>query len=782
MRIRIVFTASALALSLGFFCGRLAAQSIAFPSIAIGEWREHLPWQRAVSVTQSDTKIYFATEWAVVEIDKADRSPRFLTKVEGLSDVGMNFIRFNPGANVLLLAYTNSNLDLWYPATGAVINLPFIQKNVNISGDKTIYDVAFEDKNAYLACGFGILKLNLETAEVEYTVFTGLPIRAISVYENNLYAGTEEGIYRLPNDDINPADFSRWRLLGAAEGLPQGHTILDMAVFEGKLFLGLEKALCRYDGLTLDTLGTHPVHQVTFLSTEGAGLVIGWRKDFDGRIQYLGPGATEPYDIHWACASLVPYYAVEDGARKFWFADANDDFRYFDDIQGKCDRFRYNSPHTEAVSEIAIANGNVYVSTPGYDVNLSPLFNRAGLYILNADGTWKRFNGETNPELKDGFCDRDYWRVTPHPYEDKFYVSSFVGGLVEAREGGAQTQCYTQYNSVLQNAGVSGANRTAIGGTAFDALGNLWICNYDAVAPIAVLKTDGTMRNFSGAPVSNLLQVVIDNNGYKWFVVGFNGGVIVYDSGDDLDNPADDRYRLLTTANSVLPSNTVYSIAVDLDGDVWIGTQQGTVSFECGSNVFDTDCKGSRRIVNVDGFNGYLLENEEIRAIAVDGANRKWFGTATGIFVQSASGEVQEARLTSTNSPLFDNSIIDMAIDPLTGEVWIGTFKGLISYRAEATLGGKINNPKPYAYPNPVRPDYDGPIAIYGLATDANVKITDVAGNLMYEGKALGGQAVWNGRDYLGRRPASGVYLIFATSSELFDNPDAVIAKVVILN
>lgn len=757
-------------------------QTVDFPSIGIGQWQQHLPWQRAVSVSQSATKIYYASEWALVEIDKADRAPRFLTKVEGLSDVGMNFIRFNPETNILLIAYSNSNLDLWRAADGTVVNLPFIQKNVNISGDKKIYDAVFDGKFAYLACGFGILKLNLEAAEVEYTVFTDLPIRSIALYGNNLHAGTDDGIYRLPKDDINPADFSRWRLLGTLENVPQGHSVQALRSWGDYLYVGMEKALCRYNSFSWDTLATQPVQEVTFLSSEGAGLVIGWRKNFDGRVQYLAPGASQPYDIHWPCESFVPLYTVEDGSKRFWMADANDDFRFYDDNQGKCDRFRFNSPYTHDIAEIAVARGQVFMSTPGQDVNLNPVYSRNGVYILGTDRQWSRFFGGSNPELQNGDCDKSLWRVTPHPTENKFYAGSFVGGLVEAIEGGQQTKCYTQYNSILQNAGASGTLRTAIGGMTFDEAGNLWLSNYDAVAPIAVLKADGTLRNFSGAPTSNLLQVAVDRNGYKWFVTAFNGGILVYDSGDDIDSPADDRYKLFTTANSVLPSNTVYSVAVDLDGDVWVGTQQGTVSFECGSNVFDANCKGSRRIINVDGFNGYLLENEEIRCIAVDGANRKWFGTATGVFVQSASGEVQEAHFTSTNSPLFDNAILDIAIDPSTGEVWIGTAKGLISYRGEATVGGKFNTPKPYAYPNPVRPDYHGPIAIYGLASNANVKITDVAGNLVFEGKALGGQAVWDGRDYLGRRAASGVYLIFATSSELFENPDAVIAKVVILN
>ncbi|MBK9338373.1 MAG: hypothetical protein IPM98_18255 [Lewinellaceae bacterium] len=762
--------------------GKITAQSVNFPSLAIGEWRQHLPWQRAVSVSQSDTKVYFATEWSVVEIDKADRSPHFLTKVEGLSDVGMNFIRFNKPANTLLLTYTNSNMDLWRAADGSVINLPFIAKNTNIIGDKKIYDVAFEGENAYLACGFGIIKLNMAAAEVTFTTFTDLPVRSIAIYQNNLYAGTEEGIYRLPSDDLNPADFSRWRLLGDMEGMPRGHTALAMQPFGDKLFIGLEQALCRYDGAVLDTVATNPTRDVIFLSTEGAGLVVGWKKDFNGSVQYLVSATAQPYDIHWACESFGPRYAVEDGSRKFWMADGNDDFRFYDDNLGQCDRFRFNSPYTEAISEIAVGNGKVLVGTPGFDATLNPLYNRAGVYLLDTDKQWKRFHEGSNPELVPSNSHVDHWRVVTHPFQDKFYVGSFWGGLVEATQAGVPATVFHQSNSILQNAGASGTNRTALGGLAFDDAGNLWISNYGAQAPIAVLKADGTLRNFAGAPANNLMQVAVDRNGYKWFVVAFNGGVLVYDSGNDLDDPGDDRYRLLTTANSVLPTNTVNCIVVDLDGDVWIGTQQGTVSFQCGSNVFDNSCRGTRRIVTVDDFNGYLLENEAIRTIAVDGANRKWFGTTNGIFVQSAGGDTQEARFTSTNSPLLDNTVLDIEIDPVTGEVWIGTNKGLISYRGEATAGGLINSLKPFAYPNPVRPDYDGPIAIYGLAGDANVKITDVSGNLVYEGKALGGQAVWNGRDYLGRRAASGVYLVFATSSRLFENPDAVIAKVVILN
>ena len=758
-----------------------------FPPLKIGEWRQHLPWQRAVSVTQSESKVYYGTEWAVVELDKDERTPNFITKVEGLSDVGINLLRYNPAVNVLIVSYTNSNLDLYYPADGSVLNLPFIQKNPNVIGDKRIYDAFFDDKTAYLACGFGMLKFDLEAAEAEYTVFTDMVVNSVALYGGYLWLGTEEGLFRLAANDENPADFGRWQAVGAAEGFPAGEPVHALNVWNNQLYLGIGNTLLQYDGGAPVEIASNAPRQVKYLSSDGAGLMIGWYNPNNfgiGTVEYLESNGNRS-EIHWPCQAEFPLYGIESGNQQFWFADQNDGFRVYNRNLGQCDNFSFNSPFRHITSEIAIGNDRVYLATPGAKSNLSPLFEfRSGVYIFE-NNEWSRFYGETNPEIKPFDCDKDMWRVIAHPTEtDKFYVGSFIGGLIEADASGDDALCYNKSNSILRDAGAAGASRTAIGGMAFDQDDNLWISNYSSSAPIAVKKADGTWANFPAAPANPLLQVAVDQSGYKWFVIAFNAGLLVYDSGADIDDPSDDRYKIITTANSVLPTNTINCVTVDLDGDVWVGTQQGVVSFECGGNVFSTDnpCIGRRRIVNVDGFNGYLLETEDVRTIAVDGANRKWFGTSNGIFVQSPDGLTQVARYTNTNSPLFDNAITDIAVNQKNGEVWIGTEKGVLSVRTEATEGGRVNKPTAYAYPNPVQPGYDGPIAIYGLARDANIKITDVAGNQVYEGQALGGQAVWDGRDYLGRRVTSGVYLIFATSEATFDEPDAIITKVIILN
>lgn len=755
--------------------------------LKIGEWQQHLPWQRARSVTNSAEKVYYATELSVLEIDKAERTPRFLYKTEGFNDVNIQLVRFSKEADALFIGYINSNIDLYYPATNRVINLPFIVKNTVLSGDKTIKEVFFSENFAYIATGFGMVKLNLTTAEVDFTVFTGVPVLSVAVYDGHYYMGTEDGLYRIPVSDFNPADFGRWSLLGVPEGFLPGNTIGAMAVFQGLLYIGVDEyGLMQYNGTNKPILFKEMAgNNVIFLSTEGAGLVVAWRKPGDlGKVFYLEAGGNY-YEIQGPCEVRRPLGAVEDGNKKFWFADEFDQFRYYDLNSGQCDFFTYNSPYNAKIAEISLRGNKVFIAAEGAEPGLGPLFSRLGIYVFDDDGQWHRYNSDTNPELENSDNTHlAWWRVTPHPEQEKIYVGSFLGGLIEMSDRGTDTRYFSKSNSILQDAGAAGANRTAIGGTAFDGDGNLWICNYGANRPIAVLKPDGQLVNFDVTGSGNFTKVAVDKNGYKWFASAFTGGVAVYDSGDDLDDPSDDRFKIINTSNSVLATNEVTTLEVDLDGDVWVGTKEGLYVFECTGSIFSTEnpCRGTRHIITVDGFGGYLLQDENIKSIAIDGGNRKWIGTSNGVFVQSTDGRTTLQRFDITNSPLPSNLIEDIAINLNSGVAWIGTATGLVSLRTEATQGGRVNSRLAYAYPNPVRPDYDGPIAIYGLARDANVKITDIAGNLVYEGTAVGGQAIWNGRDYLGRRAASGVYLIYATSSESFEDPDAIITKVVIIN
>jgi hypothetical protein len=179
------------------------------------------------------------------------------------------------------------------------------------------------------------------------------------------------------------------------------------------------------------------------------------------------------------------------------------------------------------------------------------------------------------------------------------------------------------------------------------------------------------------------------------------------------------------------------------------------------------------------GFFYPLLENEKITCMVVDGSNRKWIGTEKGgVFLISADGSQQIQNFNIDNSPLLSNTIFSIAINSESGEVFIATDEGLVSYRGDATDGTDVYG-KVYAFPNPVRPNYTGPIAIKGLLRDADVKITDIAGRIVYQTKANGGTAVWNGNDFNGERARTGVYLVFSTNS---DGTQTNVTKIMLVN
>jgi hypothetical protein len=207
----------------------------------------------------------------------------------------------------------------------------------------------------------------------------------------------------------------------------------------------------------------------------------------------------------------------------------------------------------------------------------------------------------------------------------------------------------------------------------------------------------------------------------------------------------------------------------DKEGNVWVGTDVGIATFYCTGSLFYTPgvvgCDATRIKVDQGGYIGYLFSTEIVQAIAVDGADRKWVGTTNGVWLISADGTAQLLHFNKDNSPIPNNSITDISVDQQTGEVWIGTADGLVSYQGDAIRGGETKGTA-LVYPNPVKSDYNGPIAIKGLVDNAYVKITDIAGILVYQGRANGGQMIWNGQGYSGNKVSTGIYMVYADADD----------------
>ena len=748
----------------------------------IGEWRDFLPYQEASSVTQSADKVYYATPLSIASINKEDMSVSFLSKVTGLSDIGIQQVRFDEANQQLYVIYTNSNIDVI--RSDAILNVPNVLANTSITGSKQINDIHISATGiAYLSTDFGIVILDGSRLTFGATILTGIRVVEMETIGSTVFAGTDDGLYMFDlSSDSNIADFNSWILLGAEQGLPSLFSTRALSNHDDLLYVGIRGNLYRSnESLTFwETIRLEDELELEFLESSNDRLIAGWRGPefrnqvlfFDEDDQFLEGGRN--------CAG-VPIEAIRDEDGQIWYADLFSRFRMSPDYTSSCRQFNYNSPFSEDVSDIVVRDGDVLVASGGVAENFTFLFSRSGFYF-QSDNTWTNFNEIDNSNIT-SLDLLNVFRVAFHPSLPRLYAGSYWAGLLQYDEEQDIYTLYNQTNSTLRGS-IGDPARERVSGLVFDEDENLWVTAFNAPEPINIMTPDGQWISHPVPSLGTLSDITIDDFGFKWMPVqGSNGGILVYDSGDDIVSSADDRFRLIQQNNSVMTTNTVRSVKVDREGTVWVGTDEGPVFFDCGRDVFEEErCPGVRRLVVQDSLGAFLLADQQINTIEVDGANQKWFGTRSGLFVQSPQGEEQIAHFTADNSPLLDDEVNALAYEPQEGIMWIGTNNGLVTMRTEATGGAIFHREEEvYAFPNPVEPDYRGPIAIRGLVTDANVKITDVNGLLVSELQALGGQAVWDGLDLEGNEVRSGVYLVFSADVRAFDNPDAFVTKILVI-
>ena len=772
-------------LTIGFITSSLGlfAQS----EIPIYSWKSYLPYLNGEAVTQNDSKIIYGTEWSLLTLDKEDGSVDFISKVEGLSDIGINIVSYDNQNDQLIVVYDNSNIDLI--KDDEVFNVNNIKNNINIVGDRRINALEIADNNCYLATAFGIVEYNLERREFGFTSFTDLNILDITSSETDLFIATEDGIYKGNySSGLNLGDFGNWDLIEDTVNLPMIYSSSKVHFFDDQLYsiVGDDLVKQQADG-TFSTIYTESRQgwRYTFL-TSGTRLMVGlWDENIDSEVLFFEEDGSYT-QIEDGCVIRVQD-AIEDEDGGIWFADLWGSIRRTSGFDQPC-KFpkSFNSPNAETASDMAFKNGKVLVASGGVtDAFGSQGFNR-GIYKYE-EGEWRNYTKFSLDAIGDNEL-RNIWQIESHPTLPLVYAGSYYNGLLEID---VETDSTRVFNKDMGDSSLQGTQgdeqRTRVSGLAFDRDNNLWMTNFGAPKPLSVFTSEGTWHSFDSAGNDQLAHLTIDNLGYKWAIaVGNNGGVMVFDDGGTPNNPTDDQGpKFFNVGNSEISTNLINYIKADLNGDVWVGTAEGPVVFECGSGVFDAqaNCEGSRRKVLQDSIAAFLLQTEDIRVIEIDGANRKWFGTRNGIFVQSSDGETQILHLTAENSLLFDNTITALSFNGETGEMWIGTNKGMQSFRTDATDPSNLHKEDTVlAFPNPVRPNYTGPIAIKGLVEDADVKITDMNGQLIFETRSIGGQAIWDGNDYNGNRASSGVYLVFSSSTDNFGEPNAYVTKIMVMN
>ena len=297
----------------------------------------------------------------------------------------------------------------------------------------------------------------------------------------------------------------------------------------------------------------------------------------------------------------------------------------------------------------------------------------------------------------------------------------------------------------------------------FSKNGRGWVLNDQKGLSFIQNNNTKTYSLPNGINLNGSIQLLANQNEQLYLTGPSIQGLYIFQS-DNYYNTISWVQKTTGSNSGNLPSNRVTSMVEDRDGAIWVGTDNGIGIFNCG-DISKEACNAYLPIVKTNGFNAYLFQKETIRCMAVDAANRKWIGTNNGAWLVSQDGLTIIEHFTKDNSPLPSDTIEQMIIEPNNGEVFFKTNQEWVSYRSTATKAA-THQESIFIFPNPVPPDFSGLISFKKLVDHAQVKITDINGKLIYQTRALGGQAVWNGKTYEGNPVATGIYLVFVRDDE----------------
>jgi non-canonical purine NTP pyrophosphatase (RdgB/HAM1 family) len=769
----------ALAKFLTTLCLLLAV--IAINAQKVGEWRTYLASYNTTAVAEANNMVFGMADGSLYSYGKDDNRVTFYSRLTGLSENDIKLIGYNPAVKMLLIAYTNGNIDLM--GEDGIYNLPFLKNAGNIA-DKEPLDVYFNNERAYLSCRFGIVVIQMDKREVAETYRFNQPAYSVCIMGETIYASTDEGLRR-GNLRDNLLDNNNWSLVSLNSPDVNVKNIRQLALFQDRLCF-------RVDG-----------GGVFYLETDGTVKTIIKHTGLTGMVLLPGYLAAHTASTLYLFNTLNRYESVNVGVisnvsaltnnADFWIAGGINGIigikrKAENQFETAVSGLNIDGPKRNLTASLTLHGEKLLITGGGF---VFDRFNNPGTLMTYENGIWTNFD-ENQIIPKIGYGIRDFTSVAVDPDDDTHYfVSSFGEGIFEVKDN----QFITLHNhlnsalqSVLPNQSISD-RYVRVCYVAFDKDKNLWATNRAGRNVMVVRTPDGQWAalTYPGLIESSIVdKILFTSTNMKWLNVphatGINGGILVVDdNGTPTDNSDDQSFyydNLRTAGTNNIHGTKFYCIVEDLTGKIWIGSNSGPIICQSPNNI--DNLLFTHIIREDDNFVPYyFLDGEQINTIAVDGGNRKWIGTAgSGLFLVSPEGDRTILHFDMNNSPLYSNNIQSIVIDSNTGEVFIGTDKGLISYQGDATEPS-ADYSDVYAYPNPVRPEIDDRVVITGLMSNSNVKITDLSGNLIHQGTSAGGQFVWNCRTRTGSRVATGIYLVLSSTPQA---AESVVTKIAVVH
>lgn len=745
------------------------------------KWKEYLSYKKCFKTAISNEYIYGVCPSGIIKVNTTTEDVTTISRINGLS--GLNISAFAALENGdFIVGYEDGNLDLFQ--NGNFFEISDIKDKSDLT-TKRINSFTVLAEEIYISTSFGVVIYNLAKREFKDSWILDIKINGLAVYNNYFLIATEAGILQCDINNPLISGIDSWSLFSSDTKAFKAIQVFADKVLAIKMISSTSYQFFSFDGIVWT--------KVSDITNFGDLQVI------DNQVVVVGSGFIRLYssDLNLEDSkdsfaitegsSLTPLFtsAVTSSNGEIWFTDQN----YGLLKAGSVDEiFTPDCPPSNNCFRIRYVGNKLVVSPGGLTSSWNNMNFAAQMYFY--DENWRVLNSSNSPLL---VGKKDIISVSADVNDDsKLYFASWGWGVFVVKDE-TIIQNYNQYNSLLQNIDWAGTTYVRIGGSVMDKQGNLFMNNGEVNHGIVVLTKDSVWLQYDYKGVNAAdgdyygEMIIDDNSGYVWMTIQRSkkdNGVFVFDINQTVDHLYDDRYRGplsssqdndsrnvgqmdLIDQEGEIVTNIANSLVFDKDGFLWVGTDKGILVNYRPRYVFDDETPRFNRIEiprndgtdNID----YLLENEIITSIAVDGANRKWIGTQySGIYLVSSDGTKTICHFTAENSALLSDYVYSIAINPNNGEVFIATSNGLVSYQGNAVEEFSSMSTI-YAYPNPVRPEYKGDITITGLLENSIIKITDVSGNIVYETKSLGGNAIWNGKNAWGEDVKSGVYIVLVS-------------------
>jgi ligand-binding sensor domain-containing protein len=790
----------------------------------VGEWHLYSLFADGVTkVVDAKNKVYYVSSGRLFSYDKTTSESYSYSTDNGLNDINVTNIYYNAAKNYVLVTYDTSNIDVIADEDGRVVNMCDIA-DANITYTKTINDVAFGNDRIYVATDFGVVVYDENSKTVKDSGIYGKKMELVGVSGNNVILYNDGAYYYAAvGTRINTFDkFSR--LKSSRSSMIEG---CDNGFFE---YNKDTKALrfCAVDWSTgkvtdTDYKNVSTIKSVTRHSDNTGALYTGTEVVYvnfadgtiTGRESLPASLSGQALDFYKDLSSV--WCGDESGMANYSVADG--------EVTVKADKFK---PEALTCAELAYivpsADGKrIYFSNNSYTAyrSIGSLYNDTGAFntrqrtdviengkVSDASLTVAAANASIIKQVQSSHGTTALYapeRLAVDPNDShRYFIPTLGDGIYVVRDN-EQVGKFDSTNMPVNTwySGTLGLFSCCY----FDAEGNLWVgyrnqkdtsyCPY-LILPAAKLagdlsevkKSDWIETKHKGQLVDlNECRMVLCKKSPVVFTFydGWGSSLGVYRTNGTLTNVDDDKFFNLDNlkdqdGGSFSPTFWIDGVE-DKNGQVWFATSSGVAVVTNPAQVVDASYQITRpKVPRNDGTNyaDYLLDAEQINAIAVDATNRKWIGTEnSGLYYVSASGDEIIEHYTTENSPLPSNAIQSLYCDPNSNLVYIGLSTGLITY-SSTTVAAATDYSNVYAYPNPVRPDYTGWITVTGLMDNSLVKIADAAGNVVYQTRSNGGMAVWDGCNASGDRVSTGVYFVFASQNEN-DNATAVVTKIMVV-